>query len=102
MSPLSVTGISEQAKAQLASYFCVRKKAGAMIVCDSDYTAKRFCEDITFFLGKEAIYYPSKEIEYYRVDAKSNELEAQRLAALGRMAEEGDKAVLVLGVDALL
>ncbi len=101
-SPLSVTGISEQAKAQLASYFCARKKTGAMIVCDSDYTAKRFSVDLTFILGKEAIYYPSKEIEYYRVDAKSNELEAQRLAALGRMAEEGDKAVLVLGVDALL
>ena len=100
--PLSVTGLTEQSKAHLTASFCAQKQCGAMVVCDSDYTAKRFCEDIGFFLGKEAIYYPSKEIEYYKVDAKSNELEAQRLTALGRLAEAGSSAVLVLGVDALL
>ncbi|MBE7035117.1 MAG: transcription-repair coupling factor [Ruminococcaceae bacterium] len=102
LSPLSVTGLTEQAKAQLASYFCAQKQVGALVVCDSDYTAKNFARDLPFFLGKEAIFYPSKEIEYYRVDAKSNDLEAQRLAALGRLIEEGDTAVLVLGIDALL
>ncbi|MBE7036806.1 MAG: hypothetical protein E7403_05895, partial [Ruminococcaceae bacterium] len=102
LSPLSVTGLTEQAKALLVARFCQKNKTGAMVVCDSDYTARLFCEDIRFFLGKESIYYPSKEIEYYKVDAKSNELEAQRLAALGRLAEEGDEAVLVLGTDALL
>ncbi len=100
--PLSVTGLTEQSKAQLAASFCARKQSGAMIVCDSDYSARLFCEDVAFFLGREAIYYPSKEIEYYPVDAKSNELEAQRLAALGRLAEEEDSAVLVLGIEALL
>ncbi|MBQ4518943.1 MAG: transcription-repair coupling factor [Clostridia bacterium] len=102
LSPLSVTGLTEQAKALLVARFCQKNETGAMVVCDSDYTARLFCEDIRFFLGKESIYYPSKEIEYYKVDAKSNELESQRLAALGRLAEEGDEAVLVLGTDALL
>lgn len=101
-SPLSVTGLTEQAKALLAVRFCARKQTGAMVVCDSDYTARRFCEDLNFFLGRESIYYPSKEIEYYHVDAKSNELEAQRLTALGRLAEEGETAFFVLSVDALL
>ncbi len=100
--PLSVTGLTDQAKAQLAASLCAQKQKGAMVVCDSDYTARRFCEDLAFFAGCEPIYYPSKEIEYYRVDAKSNELEAQRLAALGRLAEEGEGAFFVLGVDALL
>ncbi len=102
LSPISVTGLTEQAKALLVAHISMERKAGAMVVCDSDYNARRFCEDLNFFCGKESIFYPSKEIEYYRVDAKSNELEAQRLAALGRLAEEGEKAVLVLGVDALL
>ena len=100
--PLSVTGLTEQSKAHITAMICGETKACGMVVCDSDYSAKQFCEDISFFSGKEAIYYPSKEIEYYRVDAKSTELEAQRLSALGRLAEEGDEALLVLGIDALL
>ncbi len=99
--PLSVTGLTEQGKAQLVASFCAQKQRGAMVVCDSDYAAKQFCADLRFFLGKEAIYYSSKEIEYYQVDAKSHELEAQRLAALGQLLNE-ENAVLVLGIDALL
>lgn len=102
VTPLSVTGLTEQAKAQLTAEVCAKKQVGAMVVCDSDYTARRFCDALSFFCEKGSIYYPSKEIEYYKVDAKSNELEAQRLAALGRLAEEGDSSVLVLGIDALL
>lgn len=100
--PLSVTGLTEQAKAHLAASVSAELDACGMVVCDSDYQAQKFCEDVGFFLGREAIYYPSKEIEYYKVDAKSTELEAQRLAALGRLAEEGSNAFLVLGIDALL
>ncbi len=102
ISPLSVTGLTEQAKAHVTAHLCAQKQTGAMVVCDSDYSARRFCEALRFFTEAESIYYPSKEIEYYKVDAKSNELEAQRLAALGRLAEEGEQAVFVLGVDALL
>lgn len=102
ISPLSVTGLTEQAKAHVTAHLCAQKQTSAMVVCDSDYSARRFCEALRFFTEAESIYYPSKEIEYYKVDAKSNELEAQRLAALGRLAEEGEQAVFVLGVDALL
>ena len=102
ISPLSVTGLTEQAKAHVTAHLCAQKQTGAMVVCDSDYSARRFCEALRFFTEAESIYYPSKESEYYKVDAKSNELEAQRLAALGRLAEEGEQAVFVLGVDALL
>ena len=102
ISPLSVTGLTEQAKAHVTAHLCAQKQTGAMVVCDSDYSARRFCEALRFFTEAESIYYPSKEIEYYKVDAKSNELEAQRLAALGRLAEKGEQTVLVLGVDALL
>ena len=102
ISPLSVTGLTEQAKAHVTAHLCAQKQTGAMVVCDSDYSARRFCEALRFFTEAESIYYPSKEIEYYKVDAKSNELEAQRLAALGRLAVEGEQAVFVLGVDALL
>lgn len=102
ISPLSVTGLTEQAKAHVTAHLCAQKQTGAMVVCDSDYSARRFCEALRFFTEAESIYYPSKEIEYYKVDAKSNELDAQRLAALGRLAEEGEQAVFVLGVDALL
>ena len=102
ISPLSVTGLTEQAKAHVTAHLCAQKQTGAMVVCDSDYSARRLCEALRFFTEAESIYYPSKEIEYYKVDAKSNELEAQRLAALGRLAEKGEQTVLVLGVDALL
>ncbi|MBE7022433.1 MAG: transcription-repair coupling factor [Ruminococcaceae bacterium] len=100
--PLAVTGLTEQAKAQLAAHFTEDVAAGALVVCDSDLTAQRFCEDMSFFLGRPCIYYPSKEIEYYRVDAKSNELEAQRLAALRVLAEGEEAPVLVLCIEALL
>ncbi|MBQ9914844.1 MAG: hypothetical protein IJO50_01740, partial [Clostridia bacterium] len=99
--PLSVTGLTDQAKAQFTAFLCAQKSGRAMVVCDSDYTARLFCEDLPFFLGREGIYYPSKEIEYYRVDARSHEMEAQRLSALGRLLDE-ENGVLVLGVDALL
>jgi len=100
--PLAVTGLTEAAKAQLAAETCNERCVGALVVCDSDLSAQKLCEDMSFFLGRNCIYYPSKEIEYYRVDAKSNELEAQRLAALRVLAEGEEAAVLVLGIEALL
>jgi len=99
--PLALTGLTETAKAQLSAVFC-KQKQGGIIVCDSDLSAQKFAQELSFFLGHSAIYYPSKEIEYYRVDAKSNELEAQRLAALRSLAEGEEGAVMVLGIEALL
>ncbi len=55
ISPLSVTGLTEQAKAHVTAHLCAQKQTGAMVVCDSDYSARRFCEALRYFTEAESI-----------------------------------------------
>ena len=102
VTPVNVSGMTESGKAHLAASLCKNCDLAGLYVTDSEYSAKKTAADIAFFYGENALYYPAKEIEYYTVDAKSNEYINERLKVLERLANTNENTLTVMSVDALL
>ena len=100
--PVNVSGLTESTKAHLAASLCKNLNRSGLYVTDSEYQAKKTASDIEFFYGTNTLYYPAKEIEYYSVDAKSNEYINERLKVLEKLANTTENTLTVMSVDALL
>ena len=101
-TPVNVSGMTESGKAHLAASLCKNCDLAGLYVTDSEYSAKKTAADIAFFYGENVLYYPAKEIEYYTVDAKSNEYINERLKVLERLVNTNENTLTVMSVDALL
>ncbi len=101
-TPVNVTGMTESGKAHLAASLCLNMDLPGLYITDSEYLAKKTAEDIAFFYGENVLYYPAKEIEYYTVDAKSNEYINARLAVLQKLSCHAENMLTVMSTDALL
>ncbi len=98
--PVSITGPSESQKAHISyalSSHCGRK---GIFVAFNEIQARKLFEDLTFFMGEEAVFFPTKEIMLYDVEAKSYDTVYQRLAALDRISR-GEYSFVVTSVEAL-
>jgi transcription-repair coupling factor (superfamily II helicase) len=62
--------------------------------------ARRLYEDFAFFLGNDAVFFPSKEIMLHDVEARSNDAAFQRIIALQRILE-GNYRFIVTSVEAV-
>ena len=103
VTPANISGLTESGKAHLAASLCQNLGRSGLVVTDSEYSAKKLYEDLAFFYGVEnTLYYPAKEMEYYKVDARSNEFINERLKVLSQLANTKENTLLVMGVDALL
>ncbi|MBQ3553620.1 MAG: transcription-repair coupling factor [Clostridia bacterium] len=101
-TPVNVSGLTESGKAHLAAFCCHSFERSGVYIADSEYSAKKIATDLSFFFGEDTLYYPAKEIEYYSVDAKSNEFVNQRLSVLERLVESTRPTLVVMSTDALL
>ncbi|MBO5930476.1 MAG: hypothetical protein J6Q27_04190, partial [Clostridia bacterium] len=99
---VSVVGLTPGAKSHFAAFLCKHLNKQGIFITDSDYSAKHLAESLAFYLPDCAFYYPSKELAFFKADAKSNELENQRLAVLERLAEGEHLSVTVMSIDAML
>lgn len=100
--PMQITGLSGSTNAHLIASLCKNLNEDGIVVCQSEYDAKRLYADLTFFCGDGAVYYPSKEIQYYDALATSNEYINERLSALKSLINSKKNTIFVLSVDALL
>lgn len=100
--PVNVSGMTESGKAHLAASLCQNLKLSGLYITDSEYAAKKVATDLGFFYGENTLLYPAKEIEYYTVDAKSNEYINERLKVLEKLANSMEQTLTVMSVDALL
>lgn len=100
--PLQVTGLSGSTNAHFISSICKNLGRDGIVICQSDYDAKRIYNDLDFFSEGNAVYYPSKEIEYYETLATSNEYINERLSSLKKLINSKGNTLFVLSVEALL
>lgn len=99
----NVVGLTRPAKAHFAASLCKDLKVFGLFICDSDYEAQRVADELMYYLGDSVLYYPSKELEFYKTDAHSNELMAKRMEVIERLAfSDNEKTVTVMSLDALL
>ena len=99
----NVVGLTRPAKAHFAASLCKDLNTQGLYVTDSDYEAKRIADDLMYYMGDDVYYYPSKELEFYKADAKSNELLNQRLEVVEKLAfGRRENTITVMSLDALL
>ena len=88
VAKVSVIGPSDSQKAHFA--FAVASHLGlkGMFITYNEIQARRFYEDFLFFCGDDALLFPTKEILYHDVEAKSNDAIFQRIAVLDKILED--------------
>lgn len=99
---VGVVGLTPPAKAHFAAFLCKDTDSQEIFIADSDYNAKKIAESMEFYLHDKVFYYPSKELEFFKADAKSHELQNERLAVIESLLSCRDKTVTVMSIDALL
>lgn len=99
----NVVGLTRPAKAHFAAFLCLDLGVQGVYITDSDYEAKKIADELMYYMGDKVYYYPSKELEFYKADAKSNELLNQRLEVIEKLAFSDKKSTItVMSLDALL
>ena len=99
---VNVVGLNAPAKAHFAAMLCKEFGRQGIFITDSDYTAKKIAEDFLFYFPDGAYFYPSKELEFFKADAKSHELQNKRLEIIEKLAGGAKNSVTVMSIDAAL
>ena len=99
----NVVGLTRPAKAHFATFLCKESSHQGVYIADSDYEAKKIADELMYYLGDSVYYYPSKELEFYKADAKSHELLNERLEVIEKLAfSKRKETITVMSLDALL
>ncbi len=99
-TPVSLTGVSSVHKAHLALALCELKPC--CIICDTETSARRICEDINSFSHNEtACLFPAKDFNFAYVDSFSREYEHKRIEALSKI-KKGLSKIIVTTVEACM
>ncbi len=85
--PLNITGPADSQKAHISSAVCKHLERRGLFVAFNEMQARRIYEDISCFLGEDVLYFPSREIILYDIEARSNEAVYERLEVLARLIE---------------
>ena len=102
-SPVSVTGVSDSVMAHLIFCVCKKLNRGGLIVARSETAAAELCRDLSFFAGEDSVVrFCESELMLRDAEAKSRDVSALRLAALGRLADAADGLLVITSPDALL
>ena len=99
---VNAVGLNAPAKAHFAAMLCLDLSRQGIYITDSDYSAKQKAEELSFYFPEKAYYYPSKELEFFKADAKSHELQNLRLEIIEKLASGAKDSVTVMSVDAAL
>ena len=98
---LSVIGLTDSQKAHMIYSLAVYSKKSALIVCNNVIQARKFIQDLKFYSEINIIYFPSRDIVYYDIEAQSREIQNQRIYTIQKIINK-DSQIIVTTIDALL
>jgi len=78
-------GLSDVQKAMIIAALSRVTNRTCLIITDNDVLAKKFYKDISFFDYDAAVFLPSSEMIFHKIDAKSNDIRVSRIKALSRL-----------------
>jgi transcription-repair coupling factor (superfamily II helicase) len=99
--PINVIGPSDSQKVHLSCGVCSHTNNKAVFVTCNEMQARRMFEDFSFFMGEDVIFFPSREITFHDVEARSNDAIFLRQTALARIIE-GNYKVVVTSAEAVI
>lgn len=98
--PATVTGPSESQKAHMACALCAHLGLKGIYIAYNEMQARKMFEDISFFFGREAVLFTSREIMLHDVEAKSYDSIYERIETLYRIVND-DYRFIVTSAEAL-
>lgn len=93
-------GPSDSQKAHFAYAICKHLNCKGLFVTFNEIQARRMYEDLSFFLGEQVLLFPTKEIIYYDVEAKSNDEIFRRITILDKILDKKHQFI-VTSVEAI-
>lgn len=100
-SIIEVHGITETEKALIVSSLYNDTGKTCLFITHNDILAKKIYEDLSFFIEDKAKLLFSKELLFERIDAKSNEINQNRLRTINEVIMS-DSCVICASIEALL
>lgn len=99
-TPVLVTGLTDTQRVHVA--YAIKCLTGKKLIyiAQDELQAQRIAGDFAFFTD-DAMYFPSKEIIFYKTEAKSNDITGKRLSIIEKLLY-GDDVVVVLSIKSLL
>ncbi len=94
-----VTGPSDSQKAHICYALLEHSGAKGIYISYNELQARQAYEDFSVFLGEEVLFFPSREILLYDVEARSNQSMHQRLGTLQRIIS-GEYRLIVTSPEA--
>lgn len=98
--PVNVVGPSESQKAHFCHAILSHTGCKGMYVAYNEMQARRFYEDFAYFMGEDVLFFPTKEVMLYDVEAKSNDAVYQRLSVINKLIE-GKFRLVVTSIEAV-
>ena len=100
-SKILIDNLTDSAKAILAYALTFDTKKSSVIVCNNILEANKLIQNLKEFSEIEIIYFPSKSLEYYDIEAESLEIRNQRLYAINKILKN-EKNIIVTTIDSFL
>ena len=100
-SDLSITGLTDAAKAHVIYSLYNYSNVRPCVVCPNVTSAKKFIQDMKFYADKEIVFLPSREVIYYDVDVQSRETNNARVYAISKLVNN-ENIILVTTIEAML
>jgi len=75
-------------KVHIACALCGHLGLKGIYIAYNEMQARKMFEDVSFFFGKDAVFFPSKEIMLHDVEAKSYDSIYERINALYRIVND--------------
>ncbi|SHF13076.1 transcription-repair coupling factor [Caldanaerobius fijiensis DSM 17918] len=99
-TPVLATGLTDTQRVHVA--YAISRITGKRIlyIAQDELHARKIAGDFAFFTDNVG-YFPSKEIMFYKTDAKSNELTEKRLSVIEKLLY-GDDMIIVASIKSLL
>lgn len=80
-TPVLTTGVIDVQKTQMIYSICEHTGCNALVITDSENSAKDIYNDLTF-LDEKTAYFPSKDFIFYSADVHSSDITKQRFKAI--------------------
>ncbi len=101
-SPLSVMGVGDSVRAHIAFSVCRKLKKTPIFITSTEAQAKILTEDLKFFYGGNVLFFPTKDLLFYDIEASANDIKKKRLDTLDKLITSAGEYAVVTTVSALL
>ena len=102
-TPISVSGVSDSVRAHLIFSVCEKLNTGALIIAQTESSAREIYNDLSFFSNSENVMrFPASELMLHDAEAESHEVLSQRLDILNHLTENPEKSFIITSPEALL